>query len=439
MKIKDIIIWVLLLQPVLTSAQDSGEIKKWSLTNCIDYALNQNIQVRQSILTNISNQVYKEQAQAQKLPSLGASANQNFSWSQTDESSGFKGTNNSNFGVSSNITVYNGKRLNMLIDQAELDLQKGIYDSESIKESITISVLNAFLQVVFNEENTSNAQSQLEATEKQLELADIRLQSGIIARSDYLQVKSQVATEKLNLANAKNQLNISKVSLMQLMELPVVSDFSVIRPEVDEFKNLQQIPIASDVYSKALDIRPEIKSAALKKESAAIAQNIAHSGYFPTLTASAGISTGYSSINSKRYSSQLNDNLTPTIGASLSIPIFQKKQNKTNVAVAKISYQSAELEEIDTQNQLRKAIEQACVDVISAQSSFEASEEKFASNQESYVLAEEQFKNGIINSVDFLFEKTNLITAESELLQARFDLVFSYKILDFYLGNPIIL
>ncbi|HPF51475.1 MAG TPA: TolC family protein [Draconibacterium sp.] len=438
MKVKAIIILIFFLPGLLRAQDDNSPVKKWTLSDCINYALNENIQVRQSILSNMSSEVSKEQAQAQKLPSLSASARQNFTWSNTTDyttgESSFKGSNSRSLSMNSSITIYNGLRLTNLIKQAELDLQAGLYDSETIKESITISILNAFLQVVANEENVKNARTQLDATTEQLQLSEARLESGIISRSDYLQVKSQLASEKLSLANAESQYTMSKVNLMQLMELPVDDNFEIDRPELNGSIDQGLQPVAADVYAIALEIKPQVKSVEYQKESASLNEKISKAGYLPTVSADAGLSSGFNSSIG-----QLGNQVTPTLGVAVSVPIFQKKQVKSSVAKAKINYQNAELNEINTKNQLRKEIEQTCADVIAAQTQYEASLESYTSTQESYALAEERFNNGLINSVDFLFEKTNLIVAQNELLKSQFSLIFNYKILDFYLGNPITL
>jgi outer membrane protein len=157
------------------------------------------------------------------------------------------------------------------------------------------------------------------------------------------------------------------------------------------------------------------------------------------LAASAGISSGYSSLNSGSYSGQINNQIYPAVGFSLSIPIYQKKQVRTSITVAKIGYQNAELSEIDTKNTLRKNIEQACVDVSSAQIKYEASKENYSATLEASLLSDEKFKQGVINSVDYLVSKTNLIVAESELLQSKYNLIVSYKIMDYYMGIPLAL
>jgi len=167
---------------------------------------------------------------------------------------------------------------------------------------------------------------------------------------------------------------------------------------------------------------------------------IAKADALPSLSMDAGLSSGYSSLTKNTgYTQQLKDKLNPSVGFSLSIPIFQKKQVKTNVAIANISVSDAELDEINTRNELRKNIEQACTDVVSAKSQYTASKEQNQSTQESYDVTTEKFKQGLLNSVDFLIQKTNLITSESKLLQSKFNVIFSYKILDFYKGIPLAL
>ena len=224
---------------------------------------------------------------------------------------------------------------------------------------------------------------------------------------------------------------------MQLMELPVSENFNIAHPDLQTSLNQSRVPDVKSVYETAFSIKPQVKNAAVNKQIAGLDEKIAKASYFPVLSASAGLSSGYSSKAADTYFNQLNNGLMPAAGFSLSVPIFQKKQVKTSVAVAKLGYQDAELSETDTKNQLRKSIEQACLDVTSAQVEYEASLEKYKSTQESTALSDEKFKQGIINSVDYLVSKTNLIVSESQLLQSKYNLIFSYKILDFYMGVPL--
>ena len=411
----------------------------WTLEKCIDYALNRNIQVRKNLLSNQQYEVYFEQAKAQRFPSANASVGQTFNWSKgtTPRESGLKGNNGTNLSVNSGVTIFNASRLTNLIKQADLSIESGKYSLETTKESISLSILDAFLQILYAEELVHNSEKQILSTASQLNLAEERLTLKAIAQSDYAQVKSQLASEKLTLANSQSQLAIAKVTLEQFMELPVTDNFKIAHPNLTESLNQNRTPDVKTVYDLALGIKPQIKNAAINKQIASYDEKVARAGLFPTLSASAGISSGYSSQVNNSYFGQINNEIYPSVGFSLSIPIYQKKQVKTSIAVAKIGYQNAELSEIDTKNTLRKNIEQACVDVTSAQIKYEASKENYSATLEAANLSDEKFKQGVINSVDYLVSKTNLIVAESELLQSKYNLIVSYKIMDYYMGIPL--
>jgi outer membrane protein len=410
--------------------------KVWTLQDCIDYALEQNIQVRKSALSIESNQAYADQAKAQRFPSVSAGVSQNFSWAKgtTTGDNSFSGSNGSSYSLNSSVSLYNGGRISDEIKQTALNVESGKYSTETTRESVSLSILNAFLQVLYAEELVKNSEKQIESTTQQLNLASERLNLQIISQADYAQVKSQLASEKLTLANSQSQLAISKVNLMQLMELPVTNDFTVSHPTLEESLNELRRPDVAVIYDTALAIKPQIKVAALNKQVASLDEKMARAGFLPTLSASAGVSSGFNGPSSTEYFDQINNAIKPTLGLSLSIPIYQRRQVKTSVAVARINVQNAELSETDTKNQLRKNIEQACQDVVSAQIKYEASLENFSATSESAMLSDEKFRQGIINSVDYLVSKTSLIVAESSLLQSKYNLIFSYKILDFYTG-----
>jgi outer membrane protein len=413
----------------------------WTLQDCIQYALKKNVTVRGSELTYKSNTVYADQARASQLPSLNASVNENFNWSKSNSTTdNFSGANSSSYGVNSSVTLFNGSKLTNTIKQADLNLQSSNYDIQTNKETVSLNVLNAYLQVLYAQEAVTNAQRQIESTTGQVNLAQEKLTLRVISRSDYLQVKSELASEKLTLANANRDLAIARLNLMQMMELPVSDKFQIVSPGLDSLVNQQRNPNPQNVYLQALGFKPQVKSVELSKESAVLDVNIAKAGYLPKLSLDAGVNTGYSSLlNGSAYRTQISDRLTPSVGLTLSIPIFDNKQVKSSVELAKIGTQNAELNEIDVKNQLRKEIEQACTDVSSAQIEYEASVEKYDAANESYLVAEEKYRQGLINSVDFLVQKTNQITSESNLLQSKFNLIFSYKILDFYSGVPLTL
>ena len=430
---------------ILPGLKGIAQDKTWKLEECINYALSKNIQVQKANLSNNKNQLYSDQAQANRLPSLNASIRQNFNWykgfdSSTGQYGSSDGSNSTSYSLSSSVSLFNGLKLNNKIRQTELDQQAGQFYSETVKESVGLNILNAYLQVLYAYESVSNAKKQIEATTGQLALAKERLDLGVIATSDYLQIKSELATEKSTLAEAQSQLSVYKVTLMQLMELPVDSNFKISSPNLDSLLVQNNQPDAQEIYNLALGIKPQIKNAELTRESANLSVKIAKADAIPNLSMDAGLSSSYSSLTTESgYTSQLKNKVNPAVGLSLSIPIFQKKQVKTNVAIATIAVSDAELDAINTKNQLRKEIEQACANVVSAQSKYTASLEENLSTKESYDVSTEKYKQGLLNSVDYLFEKTNLITSESKLLQSKFNQIFSYKVLDFYKGIPLTL
>ena len=450
MKVKSLTLLISLFLIVSTGSLLSGQTKKvWSLDDCIQYALEKNIQVQKALVNNsISNEdVYM--AKAARYPSLSGSVRQNFNWNNvTDNTTGatvFKGTNGVNVSASSGMTVYNGSRLRNAIKQSENNLEADKYNTEVIKETVSLNVLNAYLQVLFAEEQVKNDENQISSLAEQLNLADERLKLGAIANSDYLQVKSLLATEKQTLATAQSQLAINRIALMQLMEYPISADFQIQYPNLDSLVNQKRTPDPVEVYQTALGIKPEVKNAELLKNSSQLSIDIAKAGHYPNISLNTGVSSSYSgyqtsfstSYKQGSFGSQLSRNISPSIGLSASIPIYTNRQVKTNVEVAKLNLNTAELNEFNTKDVLRKAIEQACQNVISNQIEFEASSEAYKAVKESFDVASEKYSQGLMGSVDFLIQKTTFISTESSFLQAKYNLIFSYKVLDFYSGQPL--
>jgi outer membrane protein len=398
--------------------------------------------VQQNVLSNETNKVNVSQIRASRFPSLNASVAQNFAWNkETDLNNNYgdyKGTNNTSYGLNSSVKLYNGFRINNSIRQADLSYEAGMYNIETIKESVSLNVLDAYLQVLYSEEQVKNTESQIEATTNELQLSEERLRLGAISKSDYLQVKSELANENLTLANARSQLAVNRISLMQLMELPLTDSFQIEHPVFSIPENINVLS-ADSIYMIALGIKPQMKNMEINKQIAQLDVSIAKAGYLPVLSMNGGLSTGYMSGLGTGYDYQISNKIAPSVGLSLSIPIFQNKQVSSSVAIAKIGTQTAELNYINTSNQLRKSIEQACVNVESAIIQYEASLESYNSTLESYNVAQEKYNQGLMNSVDFIIQKNNLITSESELLQSKYNLLFSKKILDFYTGIPLTL
>jgi len=443
MKIKLTAFIISCLLSLSTGSVLNAQGKVWTVDDCIQYALQKNIQVQQAQVSSDINKIEMIYAKSAWYPSLSGSARQNFSWSNqnntTTGSTIFAESDGTNISLNSGMTVSNGKRIRNSVRQSEINYEASGYNTDVIRETVSLNVLNAYLQVLYAEELVKNGEDQIASLEQQLNLAGERLKLGAIANSDYLQVKSQLATEKQTLAASESQLAINRITLMQLMELTEPGDFSIEHPNLDSLINQKRIPDPKEVYQIALGIKPEVKNAELSKQSSQIGIDLAKGGLYPSLSLNAGISTLYSSnsISGSSFGYQLKNNVSPTIGLTASIPIYLNRQVRTNVEVAKKNTDNAELNEYNVKNQLRKAIEQSCQDVTSSQIEYEASVEAYNAVKESFDVASEKFNQGIMNSVDFLIQKTTYITTQSALLQSKYRLIFSYKVLDFYSGLPL--
>jgi outer membrane protein len=416
----------------------SAQQKEWTLTECIDYALNENIQVRKAGVSASVGEINLQQAKDNRWPNLNASAGESLGWQQitdVNDVSLLEGSSRTSLSVGSSVSLFNGFQVQNDIKQAELNYKGLQYSTEETKENVTLSIMSAFLQVLYAEEQIINSRNQADATREELALAKERYALGAIANSDYLQVKTQLASEELTLANAINTLDMAKVTLMQLMELPVDETFVIVRPDIDAIISTTPAADAADVYAEALAVKPQIKNAEINRENALIDLDLAKGGYYPSLSMSAGVNTAFA--EAAFMGSEIKNNFASSVGLSLSVPIFSNNQNKSSVSRAKAGITTAELDELNTKNQLRKEIEQACLDARSAGISFNAALNQYEASLESYNVAEEKFKLGAMNSVDFLIQKINMTSSESNLLQSKYELVYSSKIIDFYKGVPL--
>lgn len=421
---------MIFMAPVLT-----GQDKQWTLSECIEYALKENIQVRKADVSASVGEINLQQAKNNRWPNLSASVSENLGWQQRTDTYGetsFEGSARTNASVNSGVTLFSGFQTQNEIKQAELNFESLQYRTKETIEDVSLSIMSAYLQVLYAGEQVTNSRNQAEATREELGLAKERLSLGAIANSDYLQVKTQLASEELTLANAINSLKMARVTLMQLMEYPIDDSFEIAHPDMAVVISAIPSADAPAVFEEALLIKPQIKNAELNRESAGIDLELAKGGFYPAVSMNAGLSTGFT--QAAEMGSQLKSGFSPSIGLSVSIPIFRNNQTKSAVSRARYGITTAELDELNTRNQLRKEVEQAVLDAQSAMISYDAAVNKHAASLESYIVAEEKFNLGAMNSIDFLIQKTNLNSAESNLLQAKYELVYSNKIIDFYKG-----
>jgi outer membrane protein len=437
MKIYISLIILALCSQILLSAQ----AQPFSLKDCIEYALENSTDIARSQNNVQLQSAYLEQSKASRLPNLQLGINQQLTSTGNYNSIGGEWNRNSNStlnaSVNSQMTLYNGAKIKNTISQNKINLESAEISIQALRELISLNILSFYMDALLSKENLKNSQLQLEATQKQLTYAEARSEAGVLSRSDLLYIKSQLASDKTSKIEAESNMRLALVSLMQIMNMPINDRFNIQQPDVENIIKQNSEYNPETVYNVALGLQANIQTAELNVKSAETGVEIVKSGALPSLMLNGGVGSGYGSNTDINLGEQFSNSINSYVGLSLSIPIYQRKQIKTQVKTAQIQSSNVKLELMDLKNDLRKYIEQACTDAQTAQSTYNALQEQLEAEQESYDVASEMFSQGMVNSVDFLLSKNNLIIAENKFAQAKYKLVLQNKIVEYYLGKPI--
>ena len=409
----------------------------WSLEDCIDYALKNNISLKQSELNIELNKNEYFQSKMELLPSVNISNSFNNNrgryinpfTNEFDEevSSSLNLTYNSNFSLFSGF-----KNINQIKKAANESL-KSIYDLESVQNDLISSIALSYLQILFNEELYQTSESQLDLTKNQENRIKTLVEAGSIAQGEFLNIQSQLALEEQQLIQAENQLNLSKLQLAQLLELDQYENLNVLKIEIKVpiFKIKNNI---NTDYAIALNTQSSIKSSELQINSAIYDLKIAKANYLPNLSIGHRISTLYlDNVDDMfTFNEQLENNQQSAIYLSLNIPIFNKWSVRNSVAQSKIQIENSQLNAQQAKNQLRKNMEQAYADQLAAYKKYQATQKAVIAFKEAYTYINERYELGMVNSYEFNESKNKLITAESDELRAKYDLIFKVKLYEFY-------
>lgn len=419
-----------------------AQTKEYSLEECINYAWENNTDISRANNSIDSKESNLEQSKSALLPNLSLGLSQDFSSSKnyTDVNDSWNSENRSStsLSLSSSLTLYNGAKLINTIRQNTSELSATEYQIQTQKELLSLEVLTAYINVLLANEQYLNRETQLNSTEKQLELAEARKSAGVLSNSDYMNIKADYASDKTALISAKSAKRISLVSLMQTMNMPIEDSLLIVEPDLEALINEEQTKDADEIYQIALEIRPEIKTADLNLESAEIGVKIAKADALPTLSLRGNLATSYSdALSGVDFGDQFSNQVTPSISLSLSVPIFQNKKVKNQVTQATIQAKETQLDLTDIKNNLRKSIEQASTDSEIAIMSYQSAQEEYLASQEAYRLAEEMFSQGMINSVDFQSSKNTFINAKNSLTQSKYNVLLQNKIINYFCGQAI--
>ncbi len=422
--------------------------KQWTLQECIDYALANNIQINQSRITRAQNQLDVHQSKAALFPSLSFSTNQNGSWRPFSESTvnlsnGTMTTTrnttsyNGSYGLNANMTLWNGGRNTKNIKQSELTRDMSELDIQKSENSIQEQIAQLFVQILYETEAVQVNEEILKGSIQQRDRAKVMVEVGSLAKVDLAQLEAQVSQDQYNVVNTKAQLENYKLQLKQLLEIVGPEDFDISTTNVSDAAVLAAIPDRVDVYNMALTFRPEIQSSRLNIESSKLAVDIAKAGYLPTLSLSLSVGTNNSSGLNTSFFKQVKNNMSNSLGISLSIPIFDQKSNLTSVRKAKLSYINSNLQLKDAENTLYSTIENYWLNATTSQQQYIYAKANVESMQESFDLVSEQFRLGLKNIIELTTGKNNLLQAEQQLLQSKYTTLYNMAMLRFYQGNKI--
>lgn len=423
---------VALLGWQFAAAQDS--LKVWTLGVCLDYALENNIQLRQSRNDYLSGIEDTEEAKAALFPSLTASVTQGFtnypSSNATDRNS-YTGT----YGLNAGMTLYEGGKLRTAVKRQQVQNRIDALSVEESANDIRIAIVQAYMQCLYAAEAVTVNRSTADASKARRDRAEAMWQAGSISKVDFAQLESQYASDEYQVVVASASLDNYKLQLKQLLELDITEEMNLAAPAIQESEVLSALPAKAEIYATALDAMPEIKRGELAVESAELGIRQARAGFFPSVSLSAGIGTGHMSGGSFESGSQVWNRFNENVGLSVSIPIFSNRKNRTAVNKARIAVSNSLLERQSLEKELLREVESAYLDAVSAQSQYVAAREKQRYAQQSCDLTDEQFRVGMKNTVELITAQNELTAARQEVLQAKYMALLNIELLDIYQGK----
>lgn len=464
-----ILLFAVILQSNQLFAQSA---KRWTLKECIDYAISNNLQIAQNNLQVDQSRLTLSSSKAAALPNLNGSANHTYNTGRRiDPFTNQFATNtvlSQNFSLSSSLNLIGGMSNTNSVFANQLALIASQYSNDQLKNDVALQVTNAFLQIILSDELLSIAENQLQNTRIQRDRGLLLYEAGRTARGDFLQTESQLANEELNVVTSRNRLNLAKLTLAQLLGLEDATDFDVERPNFDGIAMELPPYTERDLVTTAFTNQPGVIGAGYRVKSAQKGLQAAKGRYYPSLSAFGGIGTGYSQLAKTivgsttqqqtvgvfqgqpiildvevpiteltPFGDQFNQNFNRTIGFSLNVPLFNNLQVRNQVSAQKITLENAKISEQLAKNQLRRDIQSAFFDAKAAFERYKATQKSVTALQESFTYMEQRYEVGMLNSLEFNTAKNQLLAAKSNLAQARYEFILRVKVLDFYQGNPI--
>lgn len=413
------------------AAAESDSLRVWTLNDCLNYALEHNIQLQQSRNDYLSGVEDTKEARAALFPSLTASTSQsvtNYPSSNAVDRTSYTGT----YGLEAGMTLYNGGRLRTAVKRQQLQNRIDKLSVDEAANDIRIAIVQAYMQCLYAAEAVTVNRSTADASKAQRDRAEAMWQAGSISRVDFAQLESQYASDEYQVVVARSTLDSYKLRLKQLLELGITDEMTLAEPEVGQEAILAQLPAKTDIYATALESMPEIARGELAVEAAELEVREVRAGF---LALTAGIGTGHMSGGSFESGTQIWNRFNENVGLTLSIPIFSNRRNRTATNKARLTAANMRLTWLDLKKTLLEEVEGAYLDALSAQSQYVAAVEKQQYARRSYELTSEQFAVGMKNTVELLTAQNELTAARQEVLQAKYMSLLNIELLNIYQGR----
>ena len=436
---------LLILATMMSLSMSAQE--KWTLRECIDYAMQNSITLKQAHLTKQTATETRKQSQAALFPSLSASSNQSFGyrpWQSSGMATVSNGTVNSSvtktyyngtYGINASWTLWNGNQNHNQVKANKLSEEQAELKIEQSANSIQEQIAQLYVQILYMNEAIGVNRESLEASKKNEERGQEMVNVGKMSKADLAQLSAQRAMEEYNLVEAESNLANYKLQLKQLLEITGEQAFDVAMPTASDQQALASIPSVMNVYEQALTLRPEIKNTELALQASDVQLKIARAGYLPTLSMTGGVGTSTTSNNSNKWGEQMKTNFDASAGIGISIPIFDQRKARTAVNKAKIQHEQALLDQQDQQKKLYSTIEGFWLDAQTNQEKFRAASATVESEQQSYDLLQEQFNLGLKNVIQLMTGKVSLLQAQQSRLQSKYMSILKQQLLKFYQGE----
>lgn len=415
------------------------QAETWSLRQCIDYALENNITVRQNRLSVEQRENDLNSAKGRRLPGVSAGASQNFSFGRgltAQNTYDNTNTTSTSFSLGADMTLFQGFAIKNSIEMSRLNLEAATADLEKARDDIRVAVAQAYVQILYNKEIVQVAANQISVDSMQVERLTAMMENGKASQAEVSAQKATLANSRLSYTQACNNLNIALLDLSQLLELPSPDDFDVVIPDVGSFRTIALMS-PEEIFDEAVLQKPSVRSEQIRLDYAAQNIKLAKGNFLPSLSLNGGLGSNYYTTSrgaSDAFGTQIKNNFSQYIGLSLNVPIFSRLSNRNGVRSAQISYMNQQLQLENVRKSLYKEIQQAYFNALASESKFHSSEAAAASAGEAFGITKAKYEEGKAGITEFNEFKGRWISAESNLTQARYEYIYQTKILDFYRG-----